>query len=118
MRARLSTTRGWAPRWLSAALTAVAIVLAGVVPAQAATYVYVSNTIDDQVFQFGVGSGGMLSPLTPPVVAVNNTSSGVTVSPNGRWVYVTTFAGVAQFDLGQGGLLAPMTPPAVPRRAP
>ena len=114
MRARASTTRGRTARWISAALTAVAVVLAGVVPAQAATYVYVTSSAANQVLQFGVGSAGVLSPLTPPAVAVNNVSSGVAVSPNGRWVYVTTFAGVAQFDLGQGGLLAPMTPAAVP----
>jgi YVTN family beta-propeller protein len=113
MRARTFTTRGCVVRWISAGLTATAVVLAGVVPARAATYVYVMSSTDNQVSQFGVGSGGMLSPLTPPAVAVNHTSSGVAVSPNGRWVYVTTFDGVAQFDLGKGGLLAPMTPSAV-----
>jgi YVTN family beta-propeller protein len=110
----LASTRGYTVRWISAALTAVAVVLAGVLPAQGATYVYVTSLPDNQVFQFGVGDGGALSPLSPPAVAVNDISSGAAVSPNGRWVYVTTFAGVAQFDLGQGGLLTPMTPAAVP----
>ncbi len=113
MRSRASTTRGRTARWISAALTVVAVVLAGVAAAQAATYVYVTSSADNQVLQFGVGSAGVLSPLTPPAVTVNNLSSGVAVSPNGRWVYVTTFAGVAQFDLGQGGVLTPMTPAAV-----
>jgi DNA-binding beta-propeller fold protein YncE len=107
-------TTGRTARWVLAALTAVAVVLAGVVPAEAATYVYVTSLAENQVFQLGVGGGGALSPLTPPAVAVNDISSGVAVSPNGRRVYVTTFAGVAQFDLGQGGLHTPMTPAAVP----
>jgi DNA-binding beta-propeller fold protein YncE len=114
MRARASNTRASKARWVSAALTAVAVVLAGAVSAHAATYVYVTSARDNQVSQFGVGSGGMLSPLTPPGATVSRPTSGVAVSPNGRWVYVTTGAGLAQFDLAQGGLLTPMTPAAVP----
>lgn len=96
------------------ALAAIALALTSAVPVQAATFVYVASSFSDEVFQYGVGSDGALSALNPPAVAVGDTPLGAVVSPNGRWVYVTNFGGVAQFDLQRGGVLAPMTPPTVP----
>src|SRR5262245_41764797 len=114
MRTLGSTAKGLGRHWISACVAAAAVVLATAMPVQAATFVYVTSATDDDVVQYGVDSGGALSPLNPPAVAVDDASPGIVVSPNGRWVYVTTFASVAQFGLQQGGLLAPLTPPTVP----
>jgi 6-phosphogluconolactonase len=114
MRIRAYTANGRGRRWVLGALAAIAVALSSAVSVQAATFVYVASSFSDEVFQYGVGSNGALSALNPPAVAVGDTPLGAVVSPNGRWVYVTNFGGVAQFDLQRGGLLAPMTPPTVP----
>jgi YVTN family beta-propeller protein len=104
-------------RWFLPFAT-VAVALTAVAPAHAATFVYVTSPRSAEVFQYGLDSEGALSPLSQPTVAAGNTPLGVAVSPNGRWTYVTSGAGVGQFDLGRDGLLAPMTTPTVPVTAP
>src|SRR5918998_1276848 len=109
--------RSWASmakgRVRRCALAAAVAALAGAVPAQAATFVYVASPRSDEVFQFGLDPSGALSPLSAPSVAAGPNSNSVAVSPNGRSVYATNLDGVAQFNLGRGGLLVPMTPPTV-----
>jgi DNA-binding beta-propeller fold protein YncE len=101
-----------------AALTLLAIGLA-VAPAHAAQFVYVTNE-SSSVSQYEIGAGGLLTPLSPPMVAaVSSPQEGVAVTPNGRSVYVTSFAPsgagqVLQYDVDPGGHLSPKTPPAVP----
>jgi YVTN family beta-propeller protein len=118
MRFQVSTAGGWGRRSILGAVAAAAVALAAVAPAQAATYVYVSDSRSGQVFQYGLDSEGALSPLAQPTVAAGNLPTGIAVSPNGRWVYVTSVAEVGQFDLGRDGLLAPMTTSTVPVTAP
>ena len=60
------------------------------------------------------GSGGLLSPLTPPSIAAGAGAGQVAVSPDGKSVYVTMPSGIAQFDLLAGGLLTPKNPPVLP----
>jgi DNA-binding beta-propeller fold protein YncE len=113
MRIRAYTANGLGRRWVLGALAAAAVALASEVPAQGATFVYVASPCSGEVIQYGLDSGGALSPLNPPAVAAGNYPISAAVSPNGRWVYVTNLDGVAQFDLGRGGLLVPNTPPTV-----
>jgi YVTN family beta-propeller protein len=118
MRFRISTACGWGRRPILGAAAAGAVALAAVAPAHAATFVYVTSPRSAEVFQYGLDSEGALSPLSQPTVAAGNFPLGVAVSPNGRWTYVASSAGVGQFDLGRDGLLAPMTPSTVPVTAP
>jgi YVTN family beta-propeller protein len=118
MRFRVSTAGGWGRRSILGAVAAAAVALVAVAPAQAATFVYVSSSRSGEVFQYGVDSDGGLSPLAQPTVAAGNLPTGIAVSPNGRWVYVTSVAEMGQFDLGRDGLLAPMTTSTVPVTAP
>ena len=82
--------------------------------------VYVANsafstTFQGTISQYNVGSGGRLSPKTPSEVPAGDLTVGVTVSPNGRSVYVTNnnSATVSQYDIGGGGRLSPKSPPTV-----
>jgi DNA-binding beta-propeller fold protein YncE len=97
------------------AALAAALALAGAVAsAQAAPYVYVGDRAGN-VFQYGVGSGGLLSPLSPPSIdAGGELASQVAVTPDGKSVFVTTETGIAQYDILAGGLLTPKNPPVLP----
>jgi hypothetical protein len=82
--------------------------------------VYVANSgfstgFQGTISQYNVGSDGRLFPKTPSQVTAGELSVGVTVSPNGRSVYVTNnnSATVSQYDIGGGGRLSPKSPPTV-----
>jgi DNA-binding beta-propeller fold protein YncE len=62
------------------------------------------------VFQYDVGSGGKLSPKSPPRVAAGPYPDAVAVSPDGKSVYVTNGVSVSQYDVGQDGALSPKSP--------
>ena len=91
-----------------------------VTPAQAAPFVYVTNSGSHNVSQFDIGPGGLLAPLFPPTVAAGDNPQGVAMSPDGRSAYVTVtsfannFAGeISQYDVGAGGALSPKSPATV-----
>ncbi len=100
--------------WLGALLVGC---LAGAASAQAQPFVYVANEFSSSVSQYDA-TGGALSPLTPPTVAVVAAGSfptEVAVSPDGDSVYVANgFSNtVSQYDVGVGGALSAKTPASV-----
>jgi 6-phosphogluconolactonase (cycloisomerase 2 family) len=73
------------------------------------------------VFQYDIGPAGQLSPKTPFAVPANIFPGDITVSPDGRSVYVSgapphalgglSYMGmVLQYDVGPDGTLSPKTP--------
>jgi DNA-binding beta-propeller fold protein YncE len=81
------------------------------------TSVYVTNE-GGTISQYDVGGEGRASPKPPATITGVPTPSGVTVSPDGRWVCVanngTEAMGVVyQFDVGAGGTLLPKNPATV-----
>jgi DNA-binding beta-propeller fold protein YncE len=114
-------SRRW---WLA---VAIALGLAfGAAPAQADPFVYVTSSSGPpgyvgEVFQYYIGAGGLLTPLSPPTVRVGGFPGEVAVSPDGKSVYITGNSGplgnvgeVFQFDVGAGGTLSPKSPATVP----
>jgi DNA-binding beta-propeller fold protein YncE len=100
--------------------TVVAIALGpleAAAPAQAAPFVYVTNSASssNNVSQYTVGPGGLLAPLSPPTVAAGAFPVGVAVSPGAESVYVANELGndISQYDIGSGGTLSPKSPPVV-----
>ncbi len=73
------------------------------------------------VLQFDVGTGGALTPKTPPIVAAGAQPEGIAESPDGKSVYVVNhctpdfsdLGSVSQYDVGPGGVLTPKTPATV-----
>ena len=63
------------------------------------------------VYQYTIGSGGLLSPETPAYGPAGRQPQGIAVSPNGRHVYVANSLDntVSQYDVGRGGVLTPET---------
>jgi DNA-binding beta-propeller fold protein YncE len=89
--------------------------------ASAGEGVYVTNYEGgaDGVLQFTIGSGGGLSADSPAATAGGDNPEAVTVTPNGRYVYVanageTPPGSISQFSVGAGGVLSPDTPASVP----
>jgi DNA-binding beta-propeller fold protein YncE len=75
---------------------------------------YDSET-DGSVSQFDVGSGGTLSPKSPPTLAARDGAIGMAVSPDGESLYVTNqnSNNVSQYDVSAGGNLSPKNPATV-----
>jgi DNA-binding beta-propeller fold protein YncE len=93
-----------------AALAAISLALAAAAPAQADPTVYVPSA-GGNVFQYGVNFvDGSLSPLSQPSVPAGLSPSSVTVSPNGRSVYVALRGAIAQYDVSSAGVLSPKSP--------
>ena len=91
-------------------------------------YVYVVNQGDATISQFSVGSGGVLTALSPAVVSLPIPSAGVrgyaaSIDPNGHYLYVadqpylleapSAPATILQFSIGSGGALTPLSPSSV-----
>jgi DNA-binding beta-propeller fold protein YncE len=76
--------------------------------------VYVTNTADDTVSQYGVGAGGSLSPKSPSTVAAGRDPVGIAVTPDSQSVYVAD-EGDGQLSqyLATAGGLKPKTPATV-----
>jgi len=76
--------------------------------------VYVVNWNDDTVEEYNIGFGDALSPKVVPAVSISGGGSGIAVSPNGQYVYVTGQASsgasfVNEFAVGAGGELNPIS---------
>ena len=78
------------------------------------TSVYVAAGFDN-VYQFDVGSGGVLTPKNPASVSTGGTPFQIAISPDDKSVYVTSHndGRVFQFDVGENGTLTPKTPASV-----
>jgi 6-phosphogluconolactonase (cycloisomerase 2 family) len=84
--------------------------------AYANPFVYVANGGSDDVSQYDLGRGGLLTPLSPPTVpAAGEFPSSVAVSPDGNSVYVTNQSSdsVSQYGVAADGTLTPKTPASV-----
>ena len=67
--------------------------------------VYVTNGFDDNISQYDVGGGGVLTPKTPATEPTGAFPVGVVVSPDGTSVYVANGGGddnISQYDVGVG----------------
>ena len=93
----------------------LAACLLGAAPAGAQPFVYVANSGSDDVSQFAIGAGGLLSSLTPATVASGSNLGGVAVTPDGKSAYVTNDATtVSQYSVDPlTGALSPKTPATV-----
>jgi DNA-binding beta-propeller fold protein YncE len=88
----------------------------GAAPVQAHPFAYVTNEDGATVSQYNVGAGGLLAPLSPPMVAAGpGPTREVAVSPDGGSVYVTNGGNdsVSQYGVGPGGALSPKRPATV-----
>jgi DNA-binding beta-propeller fold protein YncE len=97
----------------------LAALVAGIVPTSAqAMYAsaYTTNIHGHNVFQFGIGAGGLLSALAPATVESGTRPLGVAISPDATSVYVADGGSemISQYDVGPGGVLTPKTPATVP----
>ena len=111
---------GLARRSLALLLATASLLQMTAGAASAAPFVYVTNQFSHNVSRYAAGSGGLLAPLIPPTVPTGQYPIGVTVSPDGRSVYVADSnngfpgpASVSQYDLGANGTLTPKSPPTV-----
>jgi DNA-binding beta-propeller fold protein YncE len=87
------------------------------------SFLYVANSGDATLSQFGIDSGGQLTPLTPSTVATGTEpmSIVVTAGPSAGHVYVansnisvpTGMGSVSQFSMGADGALTPLNPATV-----
>ena len=70
---------------------------------------------DSGVSQYDVGPGGTLAPKQPALVPAGRGPIGVTVSPDGRSVYVANAADatISQYDADAGGTLSAKSPAVV-----
>jgi len=97
-------------------LLALAVLGWGSPIARSAPYVYVTSAgLDGQLDQFD-GTGGRLSPLTPPFAPAGSRTVKVVVSPDGRSVYATNRADntISQYSLDPAtGTLTPKSPATV-----
>ena len=120
MRRSLPPTLSRRRSWVGVAT--VVAVLAAATSAQAAPFVYVTNSAGNSLSQYDIGAGGLLAPLAPATVAAEESPTGVAVSPDGQSVYALNFGSgtVSQYDVGSGGAISAKTrlrwPPALPAR--
>ncbi len=103
-------------------ITALALLALYAAPtaALAGGSVYVGNRYSKDVSQYSIGSGGALSPLSPPTVAGGFADGRVVVSPDGKSVYIanTTDSAIWQYDVDPAsGRLSPKTPATVTTRS-
>ncbi len=105
--------KGRSPVLLGAVTAAVLLGLGA--SAEAAPFAYVTSGGGDSVFQFDVGTGGLLSPLSPATVATGDRAGAVAVSPDGQSVYVVNNPDntVSQYSAGADGALSPKSPATV-----
>jgi DNA-binding beta-propeller fold protein YncE len=107
---------------LTTAIVGMVVSLLGAAAAaRADPFAYVPNSFSfeigssDSVFQYDIGAGGLLAPLSPATVAAGDTPFAAAVSPDGQSAYVTNIFSdnVSQYDIGAGGALSPKNPATV-----
>jgi DNA-binding beta-propeller fold protein YncE len=84
--------------------------------AQAAPFAYVVTGRSHDVWQYAIGVGGELSPLSPPTVAAGAGPEGAAANPDGKSLYVVNIAGnsVSQYSIDPvSGRLSPKSPAMV-----
>jgi hypothetical protein len=92
-------------RLLLCAVLAVLLLVLSATGAQAAPFVYIGNSTSNSVSQFGVGAGGLLSPLVPPTVTASF-PNGIVVRPACGWdahPEESAHRGSGQRRTGRGG---------------
>ena len=81
-------------------------------------HLYVTARSSNLVLQFGIGSGGVLTPLNPASAAVA-LPRGIAVDPNGQYLFVGTDnqvlspGSVSAFSISSNGALAALNPATV-----
>lgn len=94
---------------------------AGIAVDPTSSYAYLSNNIDDSVSEYGIGTDGTLSSLSPASVATGTEPVFLAFDPTGKYAYgmnytvnVSAAPGtVSQYTVGTGGQLTPLTPATV-----
>jgi DNA-binding beta-propeller fold protein YncE len=111
----IHTGNGSSKRHLLWLLVASVVLFAAAGPARAAS-VYVTDSAENKVSQFSVGTNGRLVPKSPAKLATGKSPRGVAVNPNGTSAYVVNpFSGnISQYKILAGGGLSPLTPRKVP----
>jgi DNA-binding beta-propeller fold protein YncE len=90
---------------------------AGIAVAPNGKYLYAAVPFtggpSDAIWQFSIGAGGALAPLTPATVAAGG-PTGLAVSPNSQNLYALgpagNGAGVYQYSISTDGALSPLSP--------
>ena len=84
------------------------------------SFLYVANSGSnpavagsETISAYDLGSGGLLTPLSTPTFAASGVPYAITVTPNGSFLYVTSYAAatVSAYAIGSGGLLTPLSIP-------
>jgi 6-phosphogluconolactonase len=114
----LHTSNRSSKRHLLWPIVASLVLFAAAGPARAAS-VYVTDSGENKVSQFSVGTNGKLVPMSPAKLATGKSPQGVAVNPNGSSAYVVNpfSANISQFKILAGGGLSPLTPRKVPAAA-
>ena len=86
-----------------------------VTPAAGSSHVSGAQLQVRHPLQYGIGTGGALTPKSPESVGTGSSPEGVAVSPDGGSVYVTNEGGdsISQYDIGANGAVTPKTPATV-----
>lgn len=80
-------------------------------------WAYVSINQRHATYQYTIGAGGALSPMTPPSAPGLDYPNGVAIDPSGKYAYVANGRAnnVSQYTIDQTtGALSPMTPATAP----
>lgn len=114
-RSKLVKRLAWLGRWSLVAGVAVIGACGGGSDDDATEYVYVANSADDTVSQFGVSSNGTLSSLSTATVTVGDLPVGMVVHPSKSYVYVANNGSntISQFSIGSNGKLSALSPASV-----
>ena len=77
-------------------------------------HLYVTDSDDNMVSAYTIGSGGLLNPLAPPTFTTGIAPHGIAATPNGSFLYVTNQAfTISAYAVGSGGSLSPLGTTAV-----
>jgi 6-phosphogluconolactonase len=75
----------------------------GLAVAPAANALYVANSADAQIHEFGIGSNGKLSALGSGVIAAGKMPTMIAVTPSGGFAYATNFSGsISGYTINSG----------------
>jgi 6-phosphogluconolactonase (cycloisomerase 2 family) len=105
----------WWGRWSLVAGVTVIGACGGGSDDDATEYVYVANSADDTVSQFGVSGNGTLSSLSTATVTVGDLPVGMVLHPSKNFVYVANNGSntISQFLVGSDGKLSALSSASV-----